>query len=95
MFGQLCELPLVGGAPWLPLAGGLCVGAVVVVPLLVVLGLLGVVDDDVAAFAIAAPPAAIEPVMASVVSRGLSLRIGLTSFLLDCDRRSRSSVGGT
>jgi hypothetical protein len=48
------------------------------VPLLDVLVLLGV--DEVAAFAIAAPPAASEPVTASVVSSGLSLRIVFTSF---------------
>jgi hypothetical protein len=87
MFGQWCEPPFRGRAPRWPGAGGLFAGVVVVVPLLEVLVLLGVVvvvdvDVDVAALAIAAPPAANEPVMASVVSRGLSLRIIFTSFRL-------------
>jgi hypothetical protein len=36
---------------------------------------------DVAALAIAAPPPATAPVTASIVSRGLSLRMVFTSFV--------------
>ncbi len=71
MLGQLCE-------PLRPLAGGAWeAGAVVLVPLAVVLAVV----LDVAAFAIAAPPPASAAVIARVLSSGL-IRRGIFVHLL-------------
>lgn len=93
MFGQLCELP-----PDPP--GGACLpwpGAVVVVRGGVVddvvVSLLELVDVDVAALAIAAPPPAIAAVAAIVTSRGLNLRIYSPPFRLDRSGHSSPGVG--
>jgi hypothetical protein len=94
--GQLWEpLPraLPGGAwlPWSGAVGFVRAGAVLVVvdPPLVELVEL----DDVAAFAIAAPPPAIAPVAAIVTSRGLSLRICSPPFVVDRHGLSSPGVG--
>jgi hypothetical protein len=71
MFGQWCE-PL-GGA-WLPDRGAVVVVGAGVVEDVVVPLPDEVVDVDVAAFAIAAPPPAIAAVAATVTSKGLNLR---------------------
>lgn len=82
MFGQFFELlplwPGIGAVEWV----------VPVVPVPVVLDVL-----DVAAFAIAAPPPAIAPVTARVVSRGFSVRILVSPPLLAVATRSSTSVG--
>jgi hypothetical protein len=70
MPGQLC-----GPLPVLPDGAVPCDGVVAVL-----LEPLVVVRDEVAALAIAAPPPATAPVMASVANSGLSLTMSFTSF---------------
>jgi hypothetical protein len=96
MFGQLWEpLPpeLPGGA-WLPWSGAVGAVRAGAVPVVVDPPLVELVElDDVAAFAIAAPPPAIAAVAATVTSNGFSLGICSPPFVVDHRGRSSPGVG--